>query len=81
MGVADPQSFVDVIQFSNEIRVAEEGQPYVKNQRYVEPNALRTFAVGESNVYWYFEIYNLEGEAETEDSQYVARFYLISNFL
>ena len=57
-----------------EIALAGGQMPVESHQRYVEPNALRTFAVGESNVYWYFEIYNLESEAETGDGQYVAMF-------
>jgi len=48
------------IQMSQKIEPAQDGQPYVKNQRYVEPNAGRIFAHGLSeNIFIYFEIYNL----------------------
>ena len=57
---------VSDLQLSQNISPAEPGQPYVKNQRYIEPNAVRTFAHGLADIYVYFEVYNLmENEAET----------------
>jgi hypothetical protein len=48
------------IQVSQKIEPAQNGQPYVKNQRYIEPNAGRIFAHGlAENIFIYFEIYNL----------------------
>ncbi|MFQ5649262.1 MAG: hypothetical protein ACE5IY_04915 [bacterium] len=48
------------IQFSQKITPAAEGEAYVKNQRYIEPNPLKIFARELSeHLFVYFEIYNL----------------------
>lgn len=56
------------IQLSQKIELAEDGRPYVKNQRYIEPNAGRTFAYGFSGFYVYFEVYNLDYEKQDEST-------------
>jgi len=58
----------------SKIAAAEEGQPYVKNDRYIEPNALRVFAHDLADIYIYFEIYNLTLSENQEDSKYTAYF-------
>ncbi len=67
------------IQFSQKITAAKEGQPYVKNHRYIEPNAGRTFTHGISEgLYIYFEIYNLEYYSSNDNSTYTC-FYTFYN--
>lgn len=59
---------VSDIQFSQKIVLGENGQPYVKNQRYIEPNAVRNFTHGLSgHFYVYFEIYNLDMKYQAGD--------------
>lgn len=67
------------IQLSQNIKPAEDGQPYVKNQRYIEPTAVRIFAHGLSDIYIYFEIYNLAYTPKTSDSTYTAIFMFYNN--
>lgn len=62
------------IQLSQKIEPAQEGQPYVKNQRYIEPNAVRIFAHGVSDIHIYFELYNLAYSPKSENSTYTAVF-------
>jgi hypothetical protein len=62
------------IQFSHDIRLGEEGQPYVKNHRYIQPNAVRTFSPETGDIYLYFEIYNMA--AVKKNSEYVAEFLI-----
>lgn len=68
---------VSDIQFSQKIKRASEGH-FVKNQRYVEPNALRTFDENLSDIYIYFEIYNLT-YFETRDNYFYDCDFLIEN--
>lgn len=63
------------IQFSQNIYPAEEGLPYVKNQRYVEPNAVRLFSHGIADIFLYFEIYNLNANDEIPKG-YLAQFII-----
>jgi len=49
---------VSDIQFSQKIEKATDG-PFVKNMRYIEPNAHRAFSEERADIYLYFEIYNL----------------------
>ncbi len=65
---------VSDVQLSQKIAPAEEGQPYVKNQRYVEPNPVRTFVHGARDIYVYFEAYNLLNGCENHYTNYVADF-------
>ena len=64
------------IQLSQHIKPAKEGEPYVKNQRYIEPNPVRTFAHGLGDVCVYFEVYNLIPEGRDDNTEYVAHFIL-----
>ncbi|NIR52208.1 hypothetical protein GWO43_26795 [candidate division KSB1 bacterium] len=58
---SSPNLMMSDIQFSHNITPAEDGQPYVKNQRYIEPNAVRNFAHGMTEYFYvYFEVYNLK---------------------
>lgn len=68
---------VSDIQFSQKIKKASEGH-FVKNQRYVEPNALRTFDENLSDIYIYFEVYNLT-YFETRDNYFYDCIFLIEN--
>ncbi len=45
-----------------------------KNDRYIEPNALRVFAHNLADIYISFEIYNLTLSENQEDSKYTAYF-------
>lgn len=65
---------VSDIQLSTKITPAENGQPYVKNQRYVAPNVLRTFALEHSDLHLYFEVYNLKYSPENSGSTYTTYF-------
>ncbi|MFQ5825451.1 MAG: hypothetical protein ACE5JB_15535 [bacterium] len=67
------------IQFSQKIVPAEEGQPYVKNQRYIQPNPIRTFAHGLADIYIYFEVYNLTYTENSENLNYTAYFIILDN--
>lgn len=67
------------IQLSQKIAPAEDGQPYVKNQRYIEPNAVRIFAPGLADIYIYFEIYNLAYSQHDENTTYTAYFIFKDN--
>lgn len=67
------------IQFSQKIKPAEPGSPYVKNQRYVEPMAARTFAPQYSNFFIYFEIYNLLYEKHNNKLTYTTYFIFHNN--
>lgn len=69
-----PKLQVSEIQFSQKIELAPPGRPYVKNQRYIEPNAIRTFAHGLADVFVYFEIYNLSLATENPKPTYSAEF-------
>ncbi len=71
---AKQQLQVSDVQFSHRIEDGTEGEPYVKNGRYIQPNALRTFAHGLSNVFFYFEVYNLSTAAEDDAAKYVTHF-------
>jgi hypothetical protein len=64
---------ISAVQCSQNIRPGKEGQPYVKNQRYVEPNAVRTFAHGIADIFLYFEVYNLQLTAD-ELNSYIVEF-------
>ncbi len=66
------------LQLSQNISAAKPDQPYVKNQRYIEPNAVRTFAHGLADIYVYFEVYNLSGFGEDGKSpgNYEAHFII-----
>ncbi|MFQ5602065.1 MAG: hypothetical protein ACE5HS_02210 [bacterium] len=67
------------IQLSQKIVPAKEGEPYVKNQRYIEPNAGRIFTPGLSkHIFIYFEVYNLNIEAENKNSTYTS-YYTFQN--
>ncbi len=65
------------VQLSSKIRPLNSNDAYpgyyVKNQRFIEPNARRTFARGLTDIYLYFEIYNLE-YSQKSDSTYTAYF-------
>jgi len=69
---------VSDLQFSQHIEPATEGSPYVKNQRYIEPNATRTFAHELSDIFVYFEIYNLVFDTPASNSQYTAEFTIFN---
>lgn len=73
---ADAELMISDIQLSQKIEAAEEGQPYVKNQRYIEPNAVRSFVHGMNDIYIYFEAYNLIKGCEEEYSNYLANFII-----
>lgn len=60
------------IQFSQKIKLAEAGDAYIKNKRYIEPNAIRTFAHGLADIFIYFEIYNLSAPTPNTNSFYSA---------
>lgn len=61
------------IQLSQKIEPAENGLPYVKNSRYIEPNASRVFAHGlNSDIYLYFEVYNFVYVPGCDNSTYTA---------
>ena len=62
------------IQFSQQITPAPDGQPYVKNGRFVQPNAMKTFAYGISEINLYFEVYNLRPTPGDEPGNYVTHF-------
>lgn len=64
------------IQFSQKIELAKDGQPYVKNQRYIEPNTVRTFAHGLADIFIYFEIYNLQHGFNSQFTDYTATFII-----
>ncbi|MFQ5650402.1 MAG: hypothetical protein ACE5IY_10715 [bacterium] len=64
------------IQLSQKIEPGEDGQPYVKNRRYIEPNAVRIFAHGLADIYVYFEIYNLIEPDLKESTNYLAHFII-----
>ncbi|MFQ5637285.1 MAG: hypothetical protein ACE5IR_04750 [bacterium] len=62
------------IQFSQKIKPAEEGQPYVKCGRYIEPIAMRNFGHGTNEYFYvYFEVYNLNTKASdgTDETEHV----------
>lgn len=59
------------IQLSQRIELAKEDHGYVKNQRYIEPNAVRVFSHGLADIYLYIEIYDLL-TSENQDSTYTA---------
>jgi len=67
-----PELQLSDIQFSQKIKLAEDGDVYVKNKRYIEPNAIRTFAHGLADIFIYFEIYNLSAPATNTNSLYSA---------
>lgn len=68
---------VSEIQLSRKIEATEEEtSPFVKNQRYIEPNALRQFAAGAENVWAYFEIYHLQQD-EVSKNEYRIRYTLL----
>ncbi|MFQ5864223.1 MAG: hypothetical protein ACE5IW_03235 [bacterium] len=69
-----PNLMISDLQLSQKIVPAEEGQPYVKNQRYIEPNATRIFTQGLSDIHVYFEIYNLSYSQNKENTTYTAYF-------
>ncbi len=61
---AKPELCISDVQLSTNIRAGAEGEPYVKNQRFIEPNAIRYFAQElHPYLHLYFEIYNLQTEA------------------
>jgi len=62
------------IQFSQNITPAADGKPYVKNGRFIQPDAMRTFAYGLSDVNLYFEVYNLSPSLKDEPGNYVTHF-------
>lgn len=62
------------IQFSQKIKPSEEGLPYVKNGRYIEPNVLKAYSHDSNGIYIYFEIYNLKIINDTPHSTYTAIF-------
>lgn len=64
------------LQLSQKIEPAPEGAPYVKNQRYIEPNAVRLFAHGLTDIYVYFEVYNLLQSETCSKNNYVAHFII-----
>ncbi|MFQ5707359.1 MAG: hypothetical protein ACE5HO_07910 [bacterium] len=70
----DQKLAVSDIQFSQRIEPAKSNQPYVKNNRYIEPNAVRTFAQGLSDVHIYFEVYNLSFTSDDQSSTYTSSF-------
>lgn len=66
---------VSDLQFSQKIEAAREGDPYVKNQRYIEPNPIRAFARSMTdNVCLYFEVYNLKFGEGCDKSSYTTHF-------
>lgn len=68
---------VSDIQFSQKIKRAADG-PFVKNMRYIEPNALRAFGEDRADIYVYFEIYNLV-YFENQDNYFYLCDYRISD--
>lgn len=66
------------IQFSQKIELCHEDRAYVKNKRYIEPNAIRIFANGLADIYIYFEIYNLTHQPEKLNYNYTAYFSIFN---
>ena len=58
------------IQLSQKITPTTQSGPFVKNQRYVEPNAVRIFTRTRPDLYVYFEIYNLTYSASPDSDNY-----------
>lgn len=66
-----PQLGISDIQLSQKIQPATDGEPYVKNGRYIEANASRVFAHGiNSDIYVYFEVYHLSYVENCDNSTY-----------
>jgi GWxTD domain-containing protein len=55
---------VSDLQFSRRIQVDSSASPFVKNDRLVEPNALHRYGQYASQLFIYYEIYNLVKPAE-----------------
>ncbi len=65
------QLAISDVQLSHRIEPAPDGQPYVKNNRYIEPNASRVFAHGvNTDIYIYFEVYNFAYVPNCDKSTY-----------
>jgi hypothetical protein len=69
-----PKLMISDIQLSQKIEPAKSGQPYVKNKRYIEPTAVRIFAHGLSDIFIYFELYNLNYPPINSNSTYSTLF-------
>ncbi len=68
------------VQLSHKIEPAHNGQPYVKNSRYIEPNASRVFAHGVNpDIYIYFEVYNFAYIPNCENSTYTTTISFFDN--
>lgn len=74
-----PKLLLSDIQLSPRIKPAPDGEPYVKNQRYIEPTAIRTFAHGFSDLYVYFEVYNLKFSVSKSASTYTSTFVFFNS--
>ena len=66
------------IQFSQKIELCNDDRSFVKNNRYVEPCAVRMFANGQTDIYVYFEIYNLTHQPEKLNYNYTAYFSIFN---
>ena len=66
------------IQFSQKIELCNDDRSFVKNNRYVEPCAVRMFANGLADIYVYFEIYNLTYQQEKLNYNYTAYFSIFN---
>jgi len=67
---------ISEVQLSQKIEYTEESGPYIKNKRYIEPMAVRTFAHGLADINLYFEIYNLVKPGEENSTNYTAQFVI-----
>lgn len=75
-----PQLEISDIQLSHKIEPAQNGLPYVKNSRYIEPNVSRVLAHGvNSDIYIYFEVYNFTYFPNCENSTYTTTISFFDN--
>ncbi len=74
-----PNLLMSDIQLSSKIEPGEDGQPYVKNSRYILPNASRIFAHGlNESIFIYFEVYNLLYDQLKPQATYTTRFTFLN---
>ncbi len=75
-----PKLSVSDLQFSSKITQGEDGEAYVKNQRCIQPNPAKTFALDPSeHMFIYFEIYNLSHIPEAQSHTYTATYTFIDS--